>query len=111
MNKDKELGAWAQAWRAENLTEEMRTLINQANFDLWYGPCAEDGYPGFETACKWIRDALANVPSQLYLDPDCDDWTETEPFELGMINEEWVLLNRPALINALVGRELGEYVR
>ena len=125
--------AWAQQWRDENLSEYDRQLIAQANYDLWYGPCQEDGYPGFTAACEHIKQALVDVPSQMYFSTECDDWCETEPTALGTCYacdgdglcavcngtgeveypcaEDWTLLNRPALINALVGRELGEYVR
>lgn len=53
--------AWRKQWEEENLDVDVRRLINQATFDLWYGPGVGDDdddapkYPGFETACDKIK--------------------------------------------------------
>ena len=74
----------------ETLPAEIRTLIGQANFDLYCGPCSDEDFPGFTTACRLIRDALAEVSLET------DEGTEVD---------------RATLIRALVGRELAPYVR
>ena len=68
-------------------------MTRQANFDLYYGPVADgavgdpatddpeewQGYPGFVSATRAIREALDDVPSTLYVDIDAEDWSEREP--------------------------------
>jgi len=87
------LKAWAADFRAK-LDPKIRTLISQANFDLYHGP-VQDGawgdptandpdwhdYPGFTKACKQITSALtaAKLPSKLYFDTDMECWQEKEP--------------------------------
>lgn len=87
----KEAAAEAKA----SLSDEIRTLIGQANFDLYYGPCSDEDFPGFTTACRVIRNALADIPSTV-----CDDDTGEE-----------VEIDRASLVFAIVGRELACYVR
>lgn len=81
----KEAAAEAKA----SLSDEIRTLIGQANFDLYYGPCSDEDFPGFTTACRLIRDALADVSLE---------------------TDEGLEVDRATLIRALVGRELAPYV-
>jgi hypothetical protein len=77
--------AWRKQWEEENLDTDVRRLINQATFDLWYGPGVGDDdndaprYPGFGPACDQIKAALASLPSTLYLFDDWEGWSETEP--------------------------------
>jgi len=118
----------------ETLDAEVKKLISQANFDLYYGPSGgglddedEDGtpaYPGFETACREIRRALSDLPSTVYVDEDSGCWTTTEPscWTCGGCEEcdgedlcvlepgPYVVYERKDLIRAIVGRELAEYV-
>lgn len=83
---------WGSAWKEENLSEDVRKLIKQANFDLFYGPINDGAvgdpaegdedlakYPGFTTACKQIRDAIDALPSSLYVDEETDEVRESEP--------------------------------
>lgn len=56
-NMHNEYKDWARE-TLNSLDEEDRNLIRQATSDLFYGPLAEDGYPGFERACKEIRKAV-----------------------------------------------------
>ena len=89
----KEAAAEAKA----SLSDEIRTLIGQANHDLYNGPSGNDeNYPGFTTACRVIRNALADIPSSTV----CDDDTG-----------EGVEIDRASLVFAIVGRELAPYVR
>lgn len=89
---DKILKEWATKWKLENLSDKVRTLINQTNFDLYYGPIndgavgdpAEEDeslkkYPGFSEACDIITKALKDLPSELYLDVDTGEVLEREP--------------------------------
>jgi hypothetical protein len=80
------LAPWAHAWREEHVTKELQTLINLANWDLYYGPTLPGDsdetadYPGFTTACKRIADALDDLPSSLYVDDQSSDcYSESEP--------------------------------
>jgi hypothetical protein len=89
---DKILFDWARDWENENLSPEVQRLISQARYDLYYGPVADgafgdpaedndewDTYPGFVSACKQITKALADLPSELYIDIQCGDVSENEP--------------------------------
>jgi hypothetical protein len=89
---DRILEAWSKKWKEENLTDEVRKLINQANFDLYYGPIndgaigdpAEDDeelkkYPGFSKAVAIIIKALDDLPSDLYLETETGFVSESEP--------------------------------
>jgi len=81
---DRTIEAWAKEYRA-SLEPEIRRLIVQANWDLFYGPGCPDAdddrsaYPGFETAMDQITRALDDVPSVLYVNTDAECWTETAP--------------------------------
>jgi len=86
------LKKWVRTWRDEHLSEDVRKLIKQANYDLFYGPIndgavgdpAEEDeelakYPGFTSACKQIRDAIDGLPSDLYIDTDSGEVRDSEP--------------------------------
>jgi hypothetical protein len=126
---DSAIKAWASETKAA-LPAEVRTLISQANFDLYYGPSGgglddEDStYPGFTTACRRIREALSDaVPSTLYVDED-DCYSTTEPSaescggcedcsgeDLCVVEPTaYASVDRAVLVRALVGRELAGYV-
>ena len=91
---ERTLADWSKHWEKENLNEEIRKLINLADFDLHYGPVGscddpvEDEfgnqnewskYPGFSSACYKIKEALQELPSQLYIDADVEQWQDSEP--------------------------------
>ena len=91
-SSDKLLQEWAKNWKTENLSLEIRKLIGQANYDLWYGPCKNgaygdpaegdeewDSYPGFTKACDAIEHALRVLPSDLYFDADTGEVLEKKP--------------------------------
>src|SRR5271163_270507 len=151
---DKMLQEWASKWKQENLSEQVRKLISQANFDLYYGP-VQDGavgdpaegdeewnsYPGFTTATKTISQELQALPSDLYIDDMCGDVSEHEPqaekcescngegvcdneednLTPGTCNnchghgyfdpEEYWHIERADIRQAIVGKELSEYLR
>ena len=89
---ERTIEAWAKEYLA-SLDAKTRKLISQANFDLYYGPVADgavgdpatddpeewQGYPGFVSATRAIREALDDVPSTLYVDTDAECWFESEP--------------------------------
>lgn len=83
------LKAWAKDFQEKNVTADIQRLINQANFDLYYGPIEANtdevsdtddwsGYPGFTTACKRISEAVS-VPSVLYIDCETETYQTDEP--------------------------------
>lgn len=137
MNDNRAVAEWAKETRAK-LDERLRKLIGQANFDLYYGPSGgglddteEDGetspYPGFDTACRTIRTMLEDeIPSHIFVDEQ-DCWWETEPVAdecygcegagckdcdgSGSVEPEpYAKVDRRALIQAIVGKELAGYV-
>jgi len=88
----KALTEWAKKWKEENLSEDVRKLISQANYDLWYGPINDGAvgdpaegdeelskYPGFTSACEKIREECDELPSDLYLDTDTGEVRQSEP--------------------------------
>jgi hypothetical protein len=92
MNTDKVLADWAKAWKEENLTDEQRKLISQANWDLYNGPARDgsfgdpteddeewDSFPGFSKAVDLIKDALDDAPRTLYIDDQSEEVMEREP--------------------------------
>ena len=149
---DQTTEAWAKQWRAEHIDAATNKLINQAFFDLHFGPVGDGaygdpaegdsdwaGYPGFSKACDLIQAALEDLPSVMYFDTDCDDWTSTEPrpercedcegegFTNGPSDEtikcepcdgrgcfepsgDWYKFERHELKNIIVGKALAEYV-
>src|ERR1700722_19571583 len=83
----KVLGEWANKWKADNLTPEVLTLINQATYDLYYGPGGDAAtndeelmkYPGFITATRTITQALTDLPSDLYIDTESETVLYSSP--------------------------------
>ena len=102
------------------IPDNIKNLINQANWDLYYGPIQDDpAYPGYISACAQISDALDEVG--LY-DIYVEDWSGCvltslpEPYEDedGEIIEpdysEIYLINRRELKQRLLGSELAANV-
>jgi hypothetical protein len=120
MKADKALAEWASTWKRENLSVEMRQKIQSANFDLYQGPV--DGFD-FTTACREIREALDLAPWSLWWDEDAEGLYEDKPgctCKEVPEDEEQVdcfcfdslfICDRKAILSALVGKELVEYVR
>lgn len=133
----------------------IRRLINQAYFDLMFGPVGDGaygdpaegdesddwkGYPGFTTACQQIKEALADLPRELYLDTETETWSDNEPQPEkcqtcdgeGSISDNeaetttkcaecnglgcfepagtWYKVEYPELLQAIVGTELASYI-
>lgn len=107
---DKALSTWANAYKAENLGIFVCALIHQANWDLYNGPCQDEDWPGFTTACKKIREALDDLPSMLYVDSDTGEVTETEPPEDECVYGYWYKVDKDEILNELVGKELKSYL-
>jgi hypothetical protein len=90
---ERSLEQWAKVWKDEHLTEEVRRLITLAKYDLNFGPVGDGafgdpaadpdsdwaGYLGFSRSCELIAQALEDLPSQLYVNNEYEDWSETEP--------------------------------
>lgn len=113
---DRLVDEYLQTWKQEHLTERIRKLINFASYDLYYGPSVERDenfpYPGFSKACKEIAQALDDADlSELYVDTMVEEVYDTEPQvdEFGM--ELIYKIERHEVIEALVGKELGKYIR
>jgi hypothetical protein len=131
---DRTLKAWAAEFLG-TLSDETRNLIMSANRDLWEGPHAEDGYPGFVRATLAIREALEDVPSTLWIDVGAEYWSTSEPKAepcetcsgngydsddqtcpdctegwVEPFTEETYRVERRDLVRALVGKELAEYL-
>jgi hypothetical protein len=108
----KQLQPWAKATK-EALPAEIKQMIADANLDLYYGSSGtSEEYPGFTTACKKIKEALSDIPSTLWVDTQCDNWTDTEPnFFEEYAYDDFVVFDRSDLITALVGKELAPYVK
>jgi hypothetical protein len=106
------------------LAAEIKRLIAVANADLFYGPNDQDDdaewrYPGFVSACREIKAALADV-SDLWIDTFAGGATDREPEWCdgcddeectAQFPEDWVHYTRRDVIVCLVGSELAEYVR
>lgn len=152
---EKELKAWAMEYRKESFTDEVRKAINLATYDLWYSapsdgsvndpPTDEYGneneWSGYDfvKACKLIKDACEEVPSELWIDIDAEMcWQTEEPTTTKCdecddgfhINESWqkviceycdgtgwvepagswYRVKRIDLLNALVGKALAEHL-
>lgn len=112
-----------------SLTPEIKTLINQANADLYHGPlyldedgeeasCFDEGATQFDfrAACAQISQALGNV-SDLWIDTFSGNWQESEPEpfhegdEFFNVNwEDWYHMDRSEVLAYIVGKELVRYV-
>lgn len=93
------------------LDEHTKSLIRLATHDLYEGPIDADSlgeeheWPGFCTAVEMIADAMPE--GDLYLDTIFDDVSDSEPEEM---HAAIVVLDKRAVVRALVGRELAQYV-
>lgn len=109
---DKALSEWSKAWKKENLDEETTRLIAQANWDLYYGPCDEEGFPGFTTAVKKISDALEDiVPGELFY----EEWSGCINGDMPEFDEDggddvFYVIHRKDILGSIVGKELVQYL-
>lgn len=110
----------------DKLPERVRRLITCANFDLYFGPYGvyepdNDGfvYPGFVTASKEISEAISDLPSEVWVDVDCEQIYESEPQgyeddETGEYIEPYLentwYFNHGAIKRALLGKELASTI-
>ena len=92
---DRTLRAWRVEWMKENISPEVNRAINLATHDLYYGPANasdceappidehgnENEWAGYDfvKACKLIKEALSDLPSELFIDCDCESWSTSEP--------------------------------
>jgi hypothetical protein len=106
---NKALSEWIRDWKENNLSSDIRTLIRQANFDLYAGPLEEDGYPGFVSACNKIRKILDDLPSIIYFNVDTGEIIDRE-LECGGENDYWQEIVKSQILGVLVGKELARYI-
>ena len=126
----KEVKSWASAFKAK-LSKRIQKLIDQANYDLYYGPHHEAGYPGFTKACAEIGKALEDV-SEKWLDVQSGEMLDREPEAYEEVNdlydpedpdceepqynvfepnwEDIVHLERKDLLDAILGVELACHI-
>jgi len=158
MNKayDRVLETFAKDYRKQHFDAEVAKAVRLANYDLHFGPpCASDccapatdehgnenewsGF-SFEEACIAIKEALEDLPSKLYIDVMCEDYSDSEPqyedcpvcdksgmtvndegdeIKCDNCNGEGIFepdyeniyeVERLQLIKAIVGKELSNYV-
>ena len=92
---ERTLNAWKKEWCAEHLSDDIQRLMNLSYMDLMYGPALqsdcdapprdeynnENEWSGYDfvKACKLIKDALSDLPSELFIDCDCESWSTSEP--------------------------------
>lgn len=116
---DRAVSEWATQVRA-SMSDRVRGLIFLARQDLWSGPLQDvdpADWPGFMVACREIREALSDAPSEVWVDVESGCVQDSEPEgyldpEDGWQEPEWadlVHLEGRAVLSALVG-ELARYV-
>jgi len=75
--------------------EQIERLVNLVTTDLLNGPIdldddwAQENYQNFPTACKRIREFVDSLPSQLWVDIDCDCVMTNEP-EAEIVDDEYI---------------------
>jgi hypothetical protein len=121
--KEQELRKFVKAYYAAHLSDEVWHLISNARFDLWHGPMpvdANENWPGFQAACREIKEAL-RVVSDLYLDDQAETLQENEPYccdgncdgadhcDMPLM-DDYTKLSREEVIELLVSKELKEFV-
>ena len=85
------------------LPVNVKRLIAQANFDLYYGPSGnDDDYPGFSIAVRAISDWAEDVPN-VSIEVNFNE-------ETGESSYEDVPGSARDIIFAIVGRELHHYL-
>jgi len=108
----------------DSLPSNIKPLINQANYDLYFGPVEEgfemnqdgDTYPGFSKALDLISEALPNI-HDIYVDGFCGEVLECEPeayfddeLQEWIEPEEYYLVESVDILKALLGKELYQYI-
>src|SRR5277367_3240167 len=79
--KDERLRKLVKEYYLDKISDEVWHLIAFAKFDLWHGPFPaneEEKYPGFETACRGIKEGL-RIVVDLYLDNVPETLQNNEP--------------------------------
>lgn len=75
-----DVSAWLRSEYPDVDWQLIDDLARAANAELWYGPLGVDywlevdpidtPWPGFERACKQLRDAIGDLPTPVYYDLD-----------------------------------------
>ncbi len=98
----------------EHLSAPIRTLVQQANYDLHYGPGGElaedESYPGFVSACQRIREALDDF-QDLWIDMQAEIVETSEPDwnDDGFCQDDYVLYTHKDIMRAYLGSALAEH--
>lgn len=100
-----------------NLDAQIRSRISDATNELYSGPdcdTAED-YPGFERACREIRNALPSADLWVNTDGDVSEsephwYSDDDDDEPQECPDDWTLVDALLVKQILVGRELVLYV-
>lgn len=119
MNKayDRTLAKWVTE-KSEELGPRFLDLVRGCNMDLYSGPLSSEdaeaqgieNWPGFGKACDEIRAILDAVRGDLFLDLNCESWSDVEPESED--DGPWIYrVDTSEQIAALVGRELAPCVR
>jgi hypothetical protein len=106
-----------QAFYHDDLYDSgIRELAGAANADLYYGDTSSEGYPGFEKACRIIRDWCDEHLTTLYLvgidrdsvfDRAPADWVDEDG---EWHEEEYSCVDVKDIKTILFGAELAEYI-
>jgi hypothetical protein len=90
---ERAMAKWAKKERAK-LSHRIRQLIMLAIWDLYYGPIGSnedarnlqdetkgpvENWPGYSKACDEIRKALDDLPSELWIDLQCEEAFTDKP--------------------------------
>jgi hypothetical protein len=120
---DKAVSSYAQGI-FDALPDNVKPLINQANYDLYFGPVDEgfelyedgDTYPGFSKALDLISEALPNI-HDVYFDECFGEIVECEPeayfddeFQEWIEPDQYYLIESTDILKALLGKELYQYI-
>lgn len=100
-----------------DMPSDIKSLSDQASYDLWHGPiCEDDNYPGFDAACDILRAWDDDNVTDLYV----EEWSgyvsrqEPEPYEdeegIWCEPDGYYIVDARMVRGILFGRELSEYI-
>lgn len=78
-----------------DVPEDVQRLANLATSDLLWGPIGLDddwereNYQSFKSACKRIGEYIDTLPSQIWVDVDCEVVMDSEP-QGEEVEGEWI---------------------
>lgn len=124
--------SWADEIR-KKIPARIRRLIAMVSYDIWYGPLPvgyteETGfgrkgntkYPGFQSACRQIREVLDRIDelsNDIWIDYNCGEVLLSEPqgyWDEGEWSEPWWgdirRMERREMLSYIVDKEIVPYV-